>query len=196
MEQVLVVPEEQVRSLLSQTGFVAGDRAQLEAMLVGAQYLDRDLAEGNPRYRQLIPYVVVLQRSLVFTMQRLKAQSESRLHMKLSYGVGGHINPCDGHLDGLVVLRAATREVEEEVYIQNFDPSHLEFVGFINDDSTAVSRDHLGCLYLLRVTGIVEIRETDKMTGSLLSIAELRTRFNDLESWSQLILPELETGQV
>ncbi|MDP3487510.1 MAG: hypothetical protein Q8S19_06215, partial [Bacillota bacterium] len=78
MEHVLVVPEEQVRGLLSQTGFVAGDRAQLKAMLVGAQYLERDLAEGNPRYRQLIPYVVVLQNNLVFTMQRQKAQSEVR----------------------------------------------------------------------------------------------------------------------
>ncbi|MDP3487734.1 MAG: hypothetical protein Q8S19_07360, partial [Bacillota bacterium] len=95
-------------------------------------------------------------------------------------------------IDEVVVLRAATREVAEEVFIQNFEPNHLAFVGFINDDSTAVSRDHLGCLYLLRVAGNVEVRETDKMTGSFLSIDELRTRVNNLESWSQLILPELE----
>ncbi|MBS3950119.1 MAG: NUDIX domain-containing protein [Peptococcaceae bacterium] len=196
MEHVLVVPNEQVQGFLSQTGFVAGDRAQLEAILVGAQYLERNLAEGDPRYRQLIPYVVVLQSGLVLTMQRLKAQSESRLHMKLSCGVGGHINPCDGPMDEVVIMRAATREVEEEVYIQNFEHDLLHFVGFINDDSTAVSRDHLGCVYLLNVQGLVEIRETDMMTGAFLCISELRARFNELESWSQLILPKLENGQV
>ena len=185
MEHVLVVPEEQVQALFNQTGFVPGDRSQLESVLVGAQYLERNLAEGNPSYRQLIPYVAVLQSGLVFTMQRLKAQSESRLHHKLSCGVGGHINPCDGHVDEAVILQAATREVEEEVYIQDFKSEDLHFVGFINDESTAVSRDHLGCLYVLNTKGIVKVRETDKMTGSFLSVSELRAKFDSLESWSQ-----------
>lgn len=196
MEHVLVIPEEKVKGLLHQTGFVAGNKAQLEAILVGAQYLERNLAEGNPRYRQLIPYVIVMQNGTVFTMQRLKAQTESRLHFKLSCGVGGHINPCDGTIDEVVVTRAATREVEEEVCIKDFDPGSLRFAGFIVDDSTAVSRDHLGCVYLLNAIGPVEVRETDKMTGSFLSMNVLRKAFNDLEGWSQLILPELERGQV
>lgn len=196
MEHVLVVPEEQVQSHLSQTGFVPGGKAQLEAILVGAQYLEREIAEGNPIYRQLIPYVVVLQSGLVYTMQRLKAQSESRLHLKLSCGVGGHINPCDGLIDDSVVLRAAAREVNEEIYLENFQPNLLHLVGFINDDSTAVSRDHLGCLYVLNATGTVEIRETDKMTGTFLSLSELQAKFSELESWSQLILPELGSGHV
>ena len=54
MEHVLVVPEEQVQSHLSQTGFVPGGKAQLEAILVGAQYLEREIAEGNPDRKSVV----------------------------------------------------------------------------------------------------------------------------------------------
>src|SRR5215210_5695763 len=58
-------------------------------------------AEVSPQFRQVIPYVVVTHGNNIFTLRRTPKQSEARLHHKVSIGVGGHINPGDGVVEGL-----------------------------------------------------------------------------------------------
>lgn len=63
---------------------------------VPAWMIPRDLAEEDPYFRQLIPYVVVINESQeILTYRRSKASGEDRLHDKYSIGVGGHINSSD-----------------------------------------------------------------------------------------------------
>jgi len=192
MEYVLAVTDDIVKAVVSSSGFLSASAFPLSSLLEHAVFIERHLAEGNPYYRQLIPYVAVLRQGMVFTTRRLRKQSEQRLHDLLSCGVGGHINPCDDK--GLnVVLNAALREMHEELSLCPFPADELRHSGYIYDSSNAVSRDHLGCVYILNTTDNVLVKETDKMHGDFMHPSDLRANFHKLESWSQLILPELES---
>lgn len=168
-----------------------GEMATLANLLTKALYIPRDEAEGNPEWRQIIPYVVVFNPvgGDVFAFTRLAKQSEQRLHQKRSIGVGGHVNPVDGSSDIQTIISAACRELTEELVIDGLAGSNLRFIGFINDLSTPVSRDHLGCVYVASVSSSVAVRETDKMTGSFVSLDEIGFEAHLYESWSRLLLP-------
>jgi predicted NUDIX family phosphoesterase len=137
-------------------------------------------AEVSPQYRQVIPYVIITNGDEVFTLRRTPKQSEARLHHKVSIGVGGHINPGHGIVDGL------RQELDEEVDIAgDYD---LQFAGIINDEQTDVGRVHLGVVYLLRLSGKnVSVRETEKMTGQWLPRRELLVLRESMETWSQIV---------
>lgn len=195
MEQVLVVESKRVDEQLVSSGFVPANLEDLSSVLSGSFYQPRPLAEGDPSFRQIIPYVVVHQKGALFTMERLHTQSETRLHRKLSCGVGGHINPVDESNGVCTVLQAAAREITEEVEIEGFNSNRLIFLGFICDNSTPVSRDHLGCLFVYEALGNVLVKEKQKMQGSFISLTQLKTA-TALESWTQLILPVMEARQV
>lgn len=189
MEQVLAVAAEDARRLLRGEGLILAREDSLSALCGAGQFLPRDQAEGNPHYRQLIPYVVVLDAlGQVFACTRLAIQSEARLHSKLSIGIGGHINPIDGPVEPAIVRRAAWRELHEELHMSAPEPRELVFLGFINDKSTPVSRDHLGCLLVLRSEGEVTVKEKDKMSGAFVTELSLRENMARLESWSLLCL--------
>jgi predicted NUDIX family phosphoesterase len=146
-------------------------------------FVPRVEAERSPQYRQIIPYVVVTHGKKVFTMRRTNQQNESRLHEKVSIGVGGHINPGHNLLAGL------KKELEEEIAVPR--SYGLDFLGILNDESTEVSRVHLGVVYMLRSrSSRVRVRETEKMTGSWVAREELGAMRDAMESWSQIVFDE------
>lgn len=189
MEQVLVVRAQAVKDLIKGEGLILCGEESLAALCAVSLFLPRDEAEGNPHYRQLIPYVVVVDAlGRIFACTRLTKQSETRLHSKVSLGVGGHINPTDGPLEPAIVRRAAWRELHEELHVSVENSRELVFCGLINDLSTPVSRDHLGCLLILKTQGQVSVREKNKMTGEFVSEEVLLSSTAHLESWSSLCL--------
>jgi predicted NUDIX family phosphoesterase len=148
-------------------------------------FLDRPTAEESPQFKQIIPYVVIRHADEYFLLKRTTKQTEARLHHKLSLGVGGHINP-----DTPTLLGGLQKELDEEVYVD--DPYDLEFVGILNDDSTAVGSVHLGAVYLLHAsTRNVRVRETDKMIGEFVPRETLASHREAMESWSQIALDAL-----
>ena len=58
-------------------------------------FLPRAQAEYDATVKQIIPYVLLRRGDAYFLLRRLKKQTETRLHDKLSLGVGGHINPTE-----------------------------------------------------------------------------------------------------
>jgi len=193
MEKVLVVPADTVSKHLPQEGCFPLGEEELRSVLEGSRFIPRANAEGNPAFRQIIPYIVVRDGSgRVLTVERLLAQSESRLHNKYSIGIGGHINPEDGFPGLKVLWAAARRELSEELIItEGTVVAPLRYLGVINDLSTPVSRDHLGCLLVLDTDATVAIREKSKMRGAFLSLSEILENKLTLESWSSLVLPYL-----
>ncbi len=156
----------------------------LEHISLNHFFIDRQIAEVSEHYRQIIPYVVIRSGEDYFVLKRTPKQTEARLHHKLSLGIGGHINPGQTLVDGL------RKELEEEVRVEV--PYDLEFVGILNDESTEVSRVHLGIVYLLTaVAKNVAIVETGKMSGEWMSRNALRAAQPAMESWSQIIYDEL-----
>ncbi len=188
-EQVLVIPAASVEHL------DAGIQPMVDLTKAEPRFIFRYQAEQNPRWRQLIPYIVLRQADRLWLTKRLSTQGESRLHNRFSLGVGGHINPIDA--EGTSALLAALyRELEEELYLgNNWRPTDPQPVALINDLSNAVSRDHLGVVFILDIPPhvSVEVREKDKMLGQWVEASRVRELYYEqLESWSQIVFTYLE----
>lgn len=157
--------------------------AILELIASRHQFIDRPAAEVSPQYRQIIPYVVIRNGDEYFVLTRTAKQTESRLHHKMSLGVGGHINPGHTLLEGL------KKELDEEVAVDA--EYQLQFVGILNDDSTDVGRVHLGAVYVLDAAEKnVSVLETEKMSGRWMRKRALRDVRDAMESWSQIVYDE------
>jgi predicted NUDIX family phosphoesterase len=193
-EQVWVVP----RSEIFADGPWQGIRdCNLEETLgrieQGGHFMPRRAVEEDSGYQQIIPYILFRHRDRYLLTKRLKASSERRLHHLYSLGVGGHINPPD-NVNADPIADGLQREWLEEVQYQGAIERRL--IGVVKDDSTAVGQVHLGLVYLLvGEHPDIQIRETGKMTGALLTLEEMRIYYLDMESWSQLIYDYLLLNQ-
>lgn len=192
MEKVLVVKTEKLAKYISgKTGLLRDDREEMLDIIVNHhEFIDRPAAEENPSYKQIIPYVVLTQKGRVFTTRRLNKGGESRLHGKLSIGIGGHINPVDETDRRSVLMKGLERELEEEVYIQH--RGELVPQGFINDDGNGVGAVHLGLCFSMEVEGEVSVKETEKLSGAWMSLQELKEEYDNMETWSQIALAVAE----
>ena len=166
-----------------------GDLATLrEAVAASGRYLDRPVAEDDPAFKQLIPYVVVRDTDRVFLMHRTDAGGDPRLHGKASIGVGGHLNPVDTGADAL--MAGLRREWVEEVEA-DWEPE-FELVGMLNDDSNPVGAVHLGVVFSVDARGReVDVREHDKLIGAFVDTSELARSWSRMETWSQIVADAL-----
>ena len=192
MEKVLVVKTDKLAKFISgKTGLLTADREEMLDIIVNHhEFMDRPAAEEDPSYKQIIPYVVLTQNGQVFTTRRLNKGGESRLHGKLSIGIGGHINPVDETDRRSVLMKGLERELDEEVYIQRW--GQLVPRGFINDDGNGVGAVHLGLCFSMEVEGEVSVKETEKLSGAWLSLQELKSEYDNMETWSQIALAVAE----
>ncbi|MEM6430224.1 MAG: hypothetical protein AAF708_13355 [Deinococcota bacterium] len=163
------------------------------------KFLVRDEVEEDETQRQIIPYAVVEyhpepeSEPLVLLVERLKAGSETRLHNKLSIGLGGHINPEDDDASSTreqknaaseqdILQAALVRELREELVIGAFT---ADARALIHRSENAVERVHTGLLYTVKVVAPVSVRETHKLAGEHVPWAEVGYNYERLEGWSQ-----------
>ncbi len=192
VERVLVIDREQVPGGCDFTGIRPAGEAELSelraALALHGRFLDRPIAESNPSFKQLIPYVVVRSGELVFLMERSDGGGDPRLHRKASIGVGGHLNPIDGEADP---LGAGLRREWAEELIAGWEP-RFRPVGLLNDDSNAVGSVHLGIVFEVDAAGrALLVRERDKLAGAWADAGELRAAAARLETWSRLVAEHL-----
>jgi len=161
-------------------------------------FIGREAAEEDPSHKQLIPYCVFRCGDRILHYTRGKAGGESRLHAKISVGVGGHINPVDmdGGKTGADTYHAAvTREIEEELQLPA-DHEH-RIIALLNDDSNPVGQVHLGIVHLVELSSEnVSSREDALLDLSFTAITDLNgPLFERLETWSQFCIRHLaESG--
>ena len=192
VERVLVLPRDRVPGGCDFSGVRLADErtmAQLRAAVKAyGQFVDRPLAEEDPAFKQLIPYVVVRDGGLVYLMERTDAGGDARLHGKASIGVGGHLNPVDEGEDPLT--DGLRREWSEEL-VADWEPQ-FRLVGLLNDDSNPVGSVHLGVVFEVEAAGRpVEVRERDKLTGRFASEADVQAAWDRMETWSRLVASHL-----
>src|SRR5208337_3982404 len=113
------------RTLLEQLGLFQGLSLEVEKYLpkltspARLVYRNRTEAEQDRRYKQLIPYVLLICDGKILRYRRGRGGQETRLHGLYSVGVGGHISEEDhglftndrGYQEGM------RRELMEEVAI-------------------------------------------------------------------------------
>ena len=185
------------------SGFLSYDKNfELSELLLNRLFKDNELGrrgdyEEDPSYKQPIPYVVLMTDGPngleVYTYERLKGGGEARLHNKLSIGVGGHMNLL---YDYPTLYDEAVRELDEELHI-DVNTCRYRVVGMINDDSSDVSRVHIGILITAKVPPTlakeIHVREEDQLRGEWINIEKLRevSMASRLESWSAIALDYL-----
>lgn len=150
--------------------------------------------EEDPFYKQLISYCLLEnENDEILVYQRLSGGGEERLHGQSSVGVGGHMNNVVGADSINEVLRVnAQRELNEEVGLSEDRSQNMEYIGFINDDTNAVGKVHIGVVFKIKVkSSDVEVRETDTLKINWVSQDEIND-LNHFESWSALILKDLK----
>jgi predicted NUDIX family phosphoesterase len=154
-------------------------------------YLNRSEAEQDPRYKQLIPYVLLICHDKILRYRRGKGGQETRLHGLYSVGVGGHISEEDhglfssdrGYQEGM------RRELMEEVGI---DAGNEPAVAAINDDSTEVGRVHFGVVHIVRVPDEkVPGRCTGIVGPEFIPMSDALKDPSSYESWSRFCLEHL-----
>ena len=181
-EHVFVVPRDAV---IDEAGWYGLRTDGLDAFVAALErdgrYEPRDRMEQDPAFKQVIPYLVLRDGERYFLMQRTAAGGDARLHGRYSIGVGGHLNPGDGGL-----LGGLRREWDEEL-VADFVPE-FRLVALLNDDTTEVGAVHLGAVYVADAGGRpVDIRETDKLSGSFVEARAVEAVADRLETWSRLV---------
>jgi predicted NUDIX family phosphoesterase len=159
-------------------------------------YLNRRDAEQNKRYKQLIPYVIIVKKDRVLRYQRGLKGGENRLHGLRSIGIGGHISEEDNGLFSQSTLgyyEGMRREVKEEV---NIDVGDETAVALINDDSTDVGSVHFGVVHVVKVTDDTIARPRKGKEGVatplFTPVADAVKDLAAYESWSRFCLERID----
>ena len=190
------------RKLLEELGVFQGlspDIAKYLPVVTSAAhvlYLNRSAAEQDKRYKQLIPYVLILCQDKILRYRRGRGGQETRLHGLYSVGIGGHISEEDhglfsraqGYQEGM------WRELKEEVNLDGANDQIREAaVAVINDDSTEVGSVHFGVVHILRVASedIAGQRCDGIVAPEFVPVAEALQDPAGYESWSRLCLENL-----
>ena len=192
-ERVLCFP----RQLLEEIGVFQGlsmDVVKYLPVVTSSKqlvYINRSAAEMDTRYKQLIPYVLVICNGKVLRYRRGKGGGETRLHGLYSVGIGGHISDEDsslfsnvGYSDGM------RREIMEEVAVEEVNEST---VAVINDDSTEVGQVHFGVVHVMHVAKEDVVGHRSGIVApEFVPIADAVKNLSGYETWSRLCLENLE----
>lgn len=193
-EEVLVVP----RAVLDGIGTFEGIRTTgledaVRKLLDPSNhfFMDRAAAEEDPSHKQLIPYCIFRCGDRILHYTRGKSGGESRLHAKISVGVGGHVNPVDmgeGRTGADAYHAAVTREIEEEL---NLPEEHEHrIIALLNDESNTVGQVHLGIVHLFDLkSDTVTSREAALADLGFTPLSDLNgAMFERLETWSRFCI--------
>jgi predicted NUDIX family phosphoesterase len=197
------MPEERVlcfeRRLLDELGAFQGVNFEVDKYLEvvtsrpNLTYRNRREAEQDPRYKQLIPYVLLIHDDRILRYQRGKGGEETRLHGLFSIGIGGHISEEDAGLfsqEASGYYEGMWRELREEVDIE---PLSEATVAVLNDDSTEVGRVHFGVVHVVRVADESAAgRRKGIVSPEFIPISEAVRNAVSYESWSRLCLENFE----
>lgn len=208
-ESVLVVPAESLapyekwfdKGLL--TDYRSIRKFEHEILNSGqyTRYMDREEAETNPRFKQLIPYCVLYRTCegaapQYYSYRRTKKGGEGRLHGKYSLGIGGHINPCDTEDNTGWYIRGLARELFEETgLLWKSAESFNHISGLLYDDSNDVGKVHLGVVHLIELSADMQPVQKDPAitdTGFWLA-RDLKPLRDDgvFENWSNIVFDQI-----
>jgi len=185
------------RKLLEKLGLLQGLSLEVEKYLAvltappNLTYLNRGEAENDKRYKQLIPYVLLICNGKILRYRRGRGGQETRLHGLYSVGIGGHISEEDHQLFSNDPYREGMRrELLEEVAVEQVNEAA---VAVINDDSTEVGCVHFGVVHIMEVAAeSVAGRRSGIVGPEFVPIAAAVKAASNYESWSRFCLEQLD----
>lgn len=197
-ETLVCLASQHVESLQLAEGFTALGTDSIHQMFAPAHIWmgPRPELETDPRFRQLVSYVVVRYQDQVLTYRRAPKGGESRLHGRISLGVGGHWNvgdvvSADGAIDVMATqLCAFERELAEEIVVGS--PERIQVVGVIKESGNPVSRVHLGVVVECWVPSTqVTILDPGLVEPQFVAVTALQALVPEMETWSSSLVMHL-----
>lgn len=195
---VLVVSRDSLLSDGAFHGFRHASEADYQArILSSSSFMRRRDAEDDPRYKQPICCAVVVNRfdQTVFVCQKMKGSSEARLHGTWSCCIGGHIEEEDAKEGTNILEQGFIRERDEELAIGQLPP--IQLFGYLNDDSSEVSKVHFGVMYLVPLDSPdCRLRDETLAHGSFRTLEELERMtvppHNVVDDWGRFMISPLK----
>lgn len=203
-EMVLCVPKAVYERFLNYQGVGnIGKSNPIESLLDDELvYMPRSEAETNDAYKQVITYTVIQYQSKILSFRRgLYNRAARFLRGAQCVGFGGHVTEDDRDLfsfSDLGIRQNAAREISEELMLPvvqrpQIDPSALEFLGVLNDDSSDVGIRHMAVVLRYWVDDWSQWRSVSKGEASINRIRWLDTsnetiNLSEFEYWSQLVI--------
>lgn len=148
-----------------------------------SETMEREKAEKDLNYRQIIPYVSLINLPENKILVYRRAGSEERLKGQFSIGFGGHMRVDE------TIYMCIWRELNEELGL-DIRPSQLDFRSVILLSDTEVDRVHIGLSYMVYLDGEPELHPSEE-------IAELWWEDLDnldaerFENWSAYVIREV-----
>jgi len=191
---LLTVPVEWLREFQSADGFIPNFQnliRRLDSTVLRA--IPRTRAENDPRFKQLVGYVIFRCGDEVFHYQRSPRVGEPRLANLRSLGVGGHVNARDLKAGSVpdTLAAAIRREIAEEVSLVTPATELVpRYLGLIDSEDSSVSQVHLGIVAIAELsTPHLTLRDGTLVDARFDSPASLlRNRAHEFETWSQMCL--------
>jgi predicted NUDIX family phosphoesterase len=173
-------------------GFNKVDYSFYENINNNYQIYERNLAEEDFNFKQIIPYMIFKNENKIFCMQRNSTGGEKRLYEKYTIGIGGHIKKED--IKSNNIIDWGIREFNEEVnYSDKYD---TKIIGCINDELTDVGKVHIGIIILIEgITDKISIRSELKY-GKMMTFEELKKYEDKMEYWSYIALKAISNDKI
>jgi predicted NUDIX family phosphoesterase len=199
-EDIVVFPRAVLLETVPGVGLHTGV-SSMSKLAVHFYPMRRRIAEEDFSVVQLVSVFILRYEGKILTYKRAKRLPEARLHGYYSIAFGGHLNPSDlSPLFDILVPEQGypwlERELREEVKLPHRSISAFRYTGLLYDDSRAVSSQHLGIVYLIDLnSSAYEIGERGFLIDPKFeTLAEIRSRLDDFENWSVLLLRHLESA--
>lgn len=147
----------------------------------------RDQVEENTNFKQIIPYVVIIDSKMNILTYTRKG-SESRLVGQRSIGFGGHWKAEESFMDCI------RRELKEELNITEFYSILFEAEDLIYSEANPVDSVHLGVLVVAMVWDITTIGNLENNEVKNIEAYNIYDiDINSLEEWSKIAYEKIFT---
>jgi len=200
-KQIMVIRKENLFGNDYFQGFMSHGEVDFESRILdNLEWMKREVAEKDPRYKQPICYCIIVNPvGQVFAYQRSIQDTEypeKRLQGKYSWGIGGHIEEPDAEIKQNPIRASMLRELEEEIKVEGSVDSRA--FGYINDDATEVGKVHFGILYIVETNSkIMESNSLEITSGRMRMIEEIEKICSSpeliVEEWSRISLKPLKS---
>lgn len=207
-EHIVAIPADKISQPSADTHVIRGNISFKDLIIA-----QREMLEGNSNYRQIIPYLVVREKTAqgprISVYRRTKQGGEGRLHDKSSIGYGGHMDLADvisNRASSIIDWRstlylALQRELNEELKIilpkADYEKGNWPTIEItdqlIIDETTPVNAVHLGLICFVDVPEgtVVESNEDQINIAGFFTLEEAKNEAK-LEDWSKFVLSEAD----
>ena len=161
----------------------------------------RKWLEGEPLFRQIIPYILVENAEKeILVYRRTNKSGEKRLVNRFAIGAGGHVDQIDCVLDaggapdlGKTIKSGAVRELGEELGIAS-DVKLFQMSHKIVSHKCSVNMVHVGVVFKICVDAIDLSKVEDKLDlVGFLTPAQIELQGRGInEEWVDILLPAIK----